>query len=132
MSTGRKNVKLGLEFYQRNRFFALTNSNINGSRIEERTDEIIEMFEQFFEDENQIESITADLSKYAIDEIRLSNSELWEKMFQSRSGTEIQSLYKGELIGGDHSSSDLALCNQLAFWTGKSATRMDSMFQRVA
>ncbi|MBG9491815.1 phage NrS-1 polymerase family protein, partial [Bacillus thuringiensis] len=30
---------------------------------------------------------------------------------------------------GDHSGSDQSLCNYLAFWTGNSATRMDSMFR---
>ncbi|WP_141540701.1 phage/plasmid primase, P4 family, partial [Bacillus cereus] len=30
---------------------------------------------------------------------------------------------------GDHSGSDQSLCNYVAFWTGSSATRMDSMFR---
>ncbi|MGQ7182466.1 phage NrS-1 polymerase family protein [Escherichia coli] len=29
-------------------------------------------------------------------------------------------------------ASDLSLCNHLAFWTGKSATRMDSMFRETS
>ena len=38
-------------------------------------------------------------------------------------------MYNGHLINGDHSASDLALCNHLAFWTGNSATRIDAMFR---
>ncbi|WP_323870585.1 phage NrS-1 polymerase family protein, partial [Xenorhabdus szentirmaii] len=38
----------------------------------------------------------------------------------------------GSLINKDHSASDLSLCNHLAFWTGKSATRMDSMFRETS
>ncbi|EEG69865.1 hypothetical protein BIFPSEUDO_04508, partial [Bifidobacterium pseudocatenulatum DSM 20438 = JCM 1200 = LMG 10505] len=41
----------------------------------------------------------------------LSNSELWEKMFNSRNGQNIRSLFEGNLINDDHSSTDLALCN---------------------
>ncbi|MBJ8113856.1 DNA primase, partial [Bacillus cereus group sp. N6] len=47
-------------------------------------------------------------------------------------GDEIRSLYNGSLINEDHSASDLALCNHLAFWTGKSATRMDAMFRETS
>ncbi len=72
------------------------------------------------------------LAEYENDEIKLSNEALWERMFRSKNGDEIRSLYNGNLINDDHSSSDLALCNHLAFWTGKSATRMDSMFQETA
>ena len=32
----------------------------------------------------------------------------------------------------DHSSADLALCNMLAFWTGRDASRMDELFRRSA
>ncbi len=34
------------------------------------------------------------------------------------------------LHADDHSGADQALCNLLAFWTGKDATRMDRMFRR--
>ncbi|PGO19086.1 DNA primase, partial [Bacillus thuringiensis] len=66
------------------------------------------------------------------DEIKISNDALWEKMFRSKNGDEIRSLYSGSLINKDHSASDLSLCNHLAFWTGKSATRMDSMFRETS
>jgi Protein of unknown function (DUF3987) len=32
--------------------------------------------------------------------------------------------------GGDDSAADLALCNLLAFWTGRDATRMDQLFRQ--
>ncbi len=59
----------------------------------------------------------------------LSNKEIWERMFNSKNGKSIQDLFNGQLINGDHSSTDMALCNHLAFWTDKDAAKMDSMFR---
>ncbi len=59
----------------------------------------------------------------------LSNADLWERMFNSKSGGSIKDLFQGHLINGDHSSTDIALCNHLAFWTDKDASKMDSMFR---
>ena len=50
-------------------------------------------------------------------------------MFDSKSGASIKDLFQGMLINGDHSSTDMALCNHLAFWTDKDAAKMDSMFR---
>ena len=40
-------------------------------------------------------------------------------------------LYNGDMTAynNDHSSADLALCNILAFWTGKDASQMDRIFR---
>src|SRR5690606_38855151 len=35
-------------------------------------------------------------------------------------------------VNNDHSSTDIALCNHLAFWTDKDASKMDSMFRESA
>lgn len=128
LGTGRKNPDIGLEIYSSNRYFAITGDRENDNGIEERTDELNEIFEKYFKDSTSTQTNVL-LENYQNDEIKLSNSELWNKMFQSRSGSEIKALYDGELINNDHSSSDLSLCNHLAFWTGKSASRIDSMFR---
>ena len=60
----------------------------------------------------------------------MSNSELWERMFNAPNGRYIQALYYGDTSGyGSNSEADLALCNHLAFWTGNDAGRMDMMFR---
>ncbi|MER1998394.1 MAG: phage/plasmid primase, P4 family, partial [Lysinibacillus sp.] len=127
--TGRKNSKLGLEVYQYGRYFTMTGYRENSNDIFERTDELAELFELHFDDSDLVDRIVK-LQDYENDEIRLSNEQLWEKMFRSKSGDEIRAMYNGNLtVNNDHSATDLALCNHLAFWTGKSATRMDSMFR---
>ncbi|PGU60313.1 phage/plasmid primase, P4 family [Bacillus cereus] len=127
LGTGRKNTKHGLEIYSYGRFFTFTGNRENSNDVYDRTDELAEVFEQYFDD-SDIQG-RVNLAEFEKDEIKISNESLWEKMFRSKNGDEIRSLYNGNLINDDHSASDLALCNYLAFWTGKSATRMDAMFR---
>lgn len=129
--TGRKNAKLGLEIYQYGRYFTMSGNRENSNEIYDRTDELAELLEKHFDD-SDIKDRIVKLQDYENDEIKLSNEQLWEKMFRSKVGDEIRSMYNGNLINNDHSSTDLALCNHLAFWTGKSATRMDSMFRETS
>lgn len=130
LGTGRKSVKHGLEIYQHSRYFTMTGNAENANSIYERTDELAEIFEQYFDD-SDIQG-RVNLAEFEKDEIKLSNESLWEKMFRSKNGDEIKALYNGNLINEDPSASDLSLCNHLAFWTGKSATRMDAMFRETA
>jgi putative DNA primase/helicase len=127
IGTGRKNTKHGLEIYSYGRYFTFTGNRENSNEIYDRTDELAEVFEQYFDDSDIQGRIN--LAEFEKDEIKVSNDVLWERIFRSKNGDEIRSLFNGNLIKGDHSASDLALCNHLAFWTGKSATRMDTMFR---
>ncbi|MBS4171917.1 phage/plasmid primase, P4 family [Bacillus sp. FJAT-49736] len=127
LGTGRKNTKHGLEIYSYGRYFSFTGNRENSNDVYERTDELAKVFEQYFDD-SDIQG-RVNLAEFEKDEIKISNEALWERIFRSKNGDEIRSLYNGNLINNDHSASDLALCNHLAFWTGKSATRMDAMFR---
>lgn len=129
LGTGRKNTQHGLEIYSYGRYFTFTGNRENSNDVYDRTDELAEVFEKYFDD-SDIEG-RVNLADFESDEIKISNESLWERMFRSKSGDEIRSLYNGNLINNDHSSSDLALCNYLAFWTGKSAPRMDAMFRET-
>lgn len=62
----------------------------------------------------------------------LSDTQLWQRMFDSTRGTEIQALYNGDTSrhGNDPSSADLALCSYLNYWTEGDASRIDSMFRQ--
>ncbi|WP_242300266.1 phage/plasmid primase, P4 family [Bacillus cereus group sp. BfR-BA-01448] len=130
LGTGRKNTKHGLEIYSYGRFFTFTGNRENSNDVYDRTDELAEVFEQYFDD-SDIQG-RVNLAEFEKDEIKISNEALWERMFRSKNGDEIRSMYNGNLINDDHSATDLALCNHLAFWTGKSATRMDSMFRETS
>lgn len=127
LGTGRKNTKHGLEIYSYGRFFTFTGNRENSNDVYDRTEELAEVFEQYFDD-SDIQG-RVNLADFEKDEIKISNEALWERMFRSKKGDDIRSLFNGNVKNGDHSGSDQSLCNYLAFWTGNSATRMDSMFR---
>ena len=57
------------------------------------------------------------------------SNELLQKIRSSKQGKTFNSLFDGK-TSLNHSSADLALCNILAFWTGKDANKMDSIFRQ--
>lgn len=125
--TGKKNPELGLEIYRYGRYFTFTGNSQNVYEVVERTDELSLLFQKYFKDKENIKKSPVIKKETSIH--NLSASELWEKMFSSRNGDSIRSLFEGNLINNDHSSTDLALCNHLSFWTDKDSSKMDSMFR---
>lgn len=124
--TGKKNPELGLEVYRFGRYFTFTGNSQNVYEVVERTDELAYLFQKYFEDKKPVANKTV---RKETNINNLSNTELWEKMFSSRNGQNIRALFEGDLINADHSSTDLSLCNHLAFWTDKDRNKMDSMFR---
>lgn len=62
----------------------------------------------------------------------LQDHEVLEKARASKKGAQFTALYdRGDLsdYGNNHSRADLALCNYLAFWTGKRPEQMDRLFR---
>ncbi|MFK4316007.1 MULTISPECIES: phage/plasmid primase, P4 family [unclassified Bacillus (in: firmicutes)] len=130
--TGKKNPALGLEIYRHGRYFTFTANSINNLPVEESTEKLKVIFQKYIEKkEAPVASKTPYVSKKN-NISNLSDSELWERMFDSKSGAAIKDLFQGMLINGDHSSTDMALCNHLAFWTDKDAAKMDAMFRESA
>lgn len=127
--TGRKNVDVGLEVYRHGRYFTFTGDCLDKVPVEDRTDELKVLFEKYLKEKPKPEKKQSTTSFEREDITCLSNAELWERMFDSKSGAAIKDLFQGMLINGDHSSTDMALCNHLAFWTDKDAAKMDSMFR---
>ena len=74
-------------------------------------------------------SLSVDTSTRSQD---LSDSELWQRMFDSEHGRDIKALYDGDIstYGNDHSSADLALCSYLNYWTNGDPSRIDRMFRQ--
>ncbi|OOR06470.1 DNA primase [Bacillus mycoides] len=127
--TGRKNVDLGLEVYRHGRYFTFTGDCLDQVPVEDRTDELKVLFEKYLKEKPKPEKKQSTTSFEREEITSLSNAELWERMFDSKSGAAIKDLFQGILINGDHSSTDMALCNHLAFWTDKDAAKMDSMLR---
>jgi putative DNA primase/helicase len=127
--TGRKNPSLGLEVYRHGRYFTFTGNSLGDVPVEERTEEFKDLFEKYLKEKEVPKKSPKKETRSKEDISALPNSELWGKMFNSKSGDKIKDLFQGMLINNDHSSTDMALCNHLAFWTDRDATKMDSMFR---
>jgi predicted P-loop ATPase len=58
------------------------------------------------------------------------DNEIISKMFASKNGSSIKSLWDGDLSkhNNDESSADYALCVHLAFWTGKNADQIQRLW----
>jgi putative DNA primase/helicase len=63
--------------------------------------------------------------------VDLDDATLLAVMWNARNGAAIHALWNGDLSGQDDNASgaDLALCNHLAFYTGRDAARMDRLFR---
>lgn len=127
--TGRKNPGIGLEVYRHGRYFTFTGDSLGEVPIVDRTDELKVLFDKYLKEKEMPAPKVRAEQREREDFSSLSNADLWERMFNSKSGGSIKDLFQGLLINGDHSSTDMALCNHLAFWTDKDASKMDSMFR---
>src|SRR5690606_30146922 len=61
----------------------------------------------------------------------LEDQELIKRALRAKNGQHFRRLWQGDWGGlyGSHSEADLALCNMLAFWTGRDLDRMDRLFR---
>ena len=66
-----------------------------------------------------------------IELVEMTDYEIIDKARNSKSGNLFNILYSGNWEGvySSQSEADLALCNQLAFWTQRNATQMDRIFR---
>ena len=122
------------EMYDRLRFFAFTGDVVEGmpAAVEERQAQIPAVMAALFPVKAQ-KAVQARSEAQATPS-NATDDELWEMMLRSHSGDAIRNLYAGDTSdhGGGASAADLALCNYLAFWTGRDAGRMDRMFRQSA
>lgn len=74
--------------------------------------------------------LTSDLKPIVKSIVNLDDSTILQKMFASKNGAKIQALYDGDTSAqnGDDSAADLALCSHLAFWTGRDADQISSLW----
>jgi len=73
----------------------------------------------------KLKSIQTPSSSITMDDITLI-----DKMFNSKNGSKIKSLYNGDvtLYDNDDSRADMAFCSHLAFWTSCNASQMERIW----
>lgn len=140
-----RNDKIGLEVYDKGRYFVMT-GNVYGQvrPIADRGEALTTVYRKYMPkseadrkeagnippvDNSPRLAMTVQGSKRSED---LTDDELWERMFASARGNEIRALKDGDTsrYGNDESRADLALCSYLAWWTHGDEARIDKMFRQ--
>jgi primase-polymerase (primpol)-like protein len=106
--------KIGLEIYTKGRFFTVTGNRLTDypAELNECTEALKSIFSRFVD-------------------IRPANDLLF-LIAKSEDADKFQRLYSGQWQNDypSQSEADLALCNKLAFWTGKDAGQMNALFRQ--
>ena len=127
-----KNPHNGLEIYvsgATNRFVTITGNTVYGYPVRDVTDEIGAVLDAHMRRPVREAKRPIQESTQAV---KLSDDELIAKACASNS--KFSALFYGDMTeyNNDHSSADLALCNLLAFWTGRDEAQMDRIFRKSA
>lgn len=127
------NASRGLEVYvcgATSKFLTVTGNSQpwGGVRpIEERGVQLQAILEKFMERPRKPAPEPQQASQARID---MEDNDLIAKAHHAKNGAQFAALWNGDLSGyGSHSEADMALCNLLAFWTGRNPTQMDRLFR---
>ena len=118
-----------VEMYDSGRFFAFTGNAINNIPIQERSNEIINLWQKYV---NKNKEVNTTPKEYVKPEFEYEDDVLIKKIENSVQGEKFKVLMSGDIDtynSGDHSSADSSLCNILAFWTSKNVEQMDRIFR---
>jgi len=143
-----KNIPLGIELYTEGRFVALTGAGAVGSAAF-RPATLSQLVATYFPPSEHTAGAEWTDGPCAEWSGPTDDDELIRRMLQSRSSgavfgnrASVQDLWTGNVEalaaaypderGFDHSSADAALCQHLAFWTGKDCERIDRLFRMSA
>ena len=119
--------KGGVEMYSSGRYFICTGNIYNPEykEIKDCTESVKILHSKYLPNATP----KAEIRRQVI--VDLDDSEIIDKARACKSGSLFAMLYSGQWEGlfPSQSEADLALCNQLAFWTGRNAAQIDRIFR---
>lgn len=125
------NQKNGLEIYlpgMTNKYVTVTGNTLRSRDMQDRTDRLQTILDKYMTRPQQTAQTAAPMPGRPAD---ISDAELIEKARNAANGRKFAELWDGGLCGyPSQSEADQALCNLLAFWTGKDAARMEALFRQ--
>lgn len=118
------------EVYDRARFFTVTGQRLASTPadVEDRQAELDALCAKLWPKKSKLHSNgTVASAGFGGDD-----EALIKRASAAKNGDRFDTLWSGDTsqYSDDHSGADQALCNLLAFWTGKDAARMDRLFRR--
>ena len=119
--------KGGVEMYSEGRYFICTGNIYNHAytKVKDCTESVKVLHSKYL----PTATPKAEIRKPVF--VDLDDTEIIDKARACKSGSLFSMLYAGEWQGlfPSQSEADLALCNQLAFWTGRNEVQMDRIFR---
>lgn len=121
-----------LEMYDRGRYFTMTGRLYSSAetyrQVHDRQDEIEQIHATYLEQPREPAAPPMPVPPPASSD---DDQAILDRMMNARNGARLQQLWSGDTGGyASPSEADLALCNSLAFWTGRDPLRMDALFRR--
>lgn len=124
--SGKKALKRPeVEIYDRARYFTVTGKPYDDAKpLRDAQDALDALYKQFSVNPKPVPPVACTAPAMA-------DSDLIEKMLNAQNGAAFAALWAGDITGyGSQSEADLALCNMLAFWTGRNTEQMDRLFRQ--
>lgn len=125
------NQKSGLEIYlpeMTKKYVTVTGNTLRSRDMLDRADRLQTILDKYMKRPQQPTQTAAPMPGTPAD---ISDRELLDKAMNARNGGQFKSLWEGSIMNyPSQSEADLALCNLLAFWTGKDAARMEALFRQ--
>lgn len=117
-----------VEMYDSGRFFTVTGNCFGDySDIRDNTEAIKPLHEKYLGG-NKVEPVQRAICPA---ELPASAAEVLELARKAKNGYKFQSLFAGNYSEySSQSEADMALCNMLAFWTGRNTALMDELFRQ--
>ena len=124
---------LGIEAYDRVRFFTITGHHLAGTptEIHNRQAALEALHHQIFDKKDKPRSEGPRPGPSPT--LDLDDQELIERAHQAANGEKFGKLWQGDWQGAGYpsqSEADLALCELLAFWTGGDFVRIENLFSQ--
>lgn len=111
-----------------NRFVTITGNTVYNYPVREVTGEILKpILDEYML--RPVKHRSSSTTTAEVPAISLSDEQV---IFKASASDKFRALFSGDMTAynNDQSSADLALCNILAFWTGKNAEQMDRIFRQ--
>jgi putative DNA primase/helicase len=129
LPTGRRR-RGQVEMYDTDQFFTVTGHHLAGTptTIERRQEALAALHARVFA---EIVQRPEPNGHHPAPRVSLDDESLLERAQRAENGEKFGRLWRGDISGyASPSEADLALCRQLAFWTGRDAKSMDRLFRR--
>lgn len=121
-----------VEMYDSGRFFAFTGNTIRNIPINERTEQVIPLWQEYI---NVFKPKLENREINTVKPLSLDDEDLIQVALSSKQGGKFYSYYHDGDISqdnNDQSAADMSFCNMLAWWTNCDEKQMDRIFRSSA